>query len=579
MISASGEYIAVNTLWGTLAGRTTLSAPTSIQYESTAVKRIYGVDSSGAMSIVWDVWTASISASDISMTSSGGYVSNLISVESYAVDAEGGKHTLGYTLSKDYISPTTSTSTTTHTITLTQEGSGEQISITVTQAGRVSSSVSYGTPTVTSTSISTVAASGGTKYLTVYWSQTKTTTYDNGTTSSTTVTGNSTATVTSGSANNSSGAYISGGGVYVPSAGTTYYSSQRTAYTITAFTYTANGKSATASRTVYVYQSANTYTTSYKNYAVSLTNKGTGYVAAYDETVSISVSSTKEKYYTYTSGASTYVSTESCNAKLTSSYGSFYSGGTYVTSVTVADGSTVTFMPYENTGSSRTISVKATNSDSSSATYTLNITQNAALFNLEIKGSTSITASGGTIELTVVSTRNNSLYEISSSNVSVSGATLQSVVLNDILMDRYTVTISVAKNSSTSAKYITVTVTQPNGGLTEQYTIVQAASSSGGGTTTPTVTAEIDAYFQDTYMVYFDVYMYTTAGYIDENVVLKVQDSPDEYGTEYGSFEYPPPISDGELLSNTIEIYEHISPMYLCVYVGEELIEYDMINE
>lgn len=567
MAEVKGEYIAVNEL------KASAKDAKKMMFEGQNIRIAW---SEGKR--VWDVWETMLSATNFSVPSTyTTFTKTLMNLQSYGTDRLGVKHDMEYTISPTSISANTSTSSRTQSVTIKQTKTDKSISVTATQAGRVAQSTTYGTPSVTSTSISTVSASGNvTRYLTVYWSQTKTTTYDNGTTSSTTVTGSSTATVTSGSSQNNSGAYINNGGVYVPSAGTNYYTSQRTAYTISQFNYTANGiSSGTVYRTVYVYQSANTRTSEYRNHSVSLSSTSS-YVGAYNEMAYITANGSKELYYVYASGSSAYSSTESSKVTLTSSYGSFYSNGSYLSSITVNSGTQVLFSPNENESSSnRVISVVGKNYDNTSVSKTLNITQYAAEYYLEIKGTNTVVSAGGTLSWVILSTRNGKLCELTKSNISVgSGATIQSFTYNDVLGDRYNLVLSVGKNSNTSAKYITVTVKQPNG-ETASRTITQAASSGGS---TSNVTAEVEAYFMDMYTVQFDAYIYTTGSYIDDTITFKVQDGTDQYSTVYGEFSYPPPIYNGEYISNTISVYTYSPPMYLCVYVGNKIVGYRLIE-
>ena len=574
MAEAKGEYIAVNELKGTVS--TTAKDAVSVMYGSNKVRIAWAEGKR-----VWDVWETMLSANNSSIGSSATTITeSLFGLQSYGTDRLGMKHQMTGSehieFSPSSIGANNTTNSRTQNVVITQKKSGKSITVTATQAGRVAQSTTYGTPSVTSTSISTVAASGGTRSLTVYWSQTKTTTYDNGTTSSTSVTGSSTATVISGSAQSSSGAYISGGSVYVPSAGTNYYTSQRTAYTISQFNFTANGvSSGTVYRTVYVYQSANTRKSEYRNHSVSLSSTS-NYVGAYNELAYITVSGSKDLYYVYASGSSTYSSTESSKVTLTSSYGLFYSNGSYLSSVTVSSGTQVLFSPNENESSSnRTISVVGKNYDNTSVSKTLNLTQYAAEYYLEIKGANTIAASGGTLNWTVVSTRNDKLYQLTKNNVSVgSGASIQSFSYDDINEDRYNLVLSVGNNSSTSSRYITVTLTQPNG-ETASRTITQAAASQPS----QTITAEVDAYLMDNYTVWFEAFMYTTSGYINDEIYFKVQDGYERYSTVYGEYSYPPPVYDGEFISGEINISSRPFPMYLCVYVGDNLVKYRRIEE
>ena len=575
MAEAKGEYIAVNELKGTTSSTTAKDA-VSVSYGSNKVRIAWAEGKR-----VWDVWETMLSANNFSIGSSATTITeSLFGLQSYGTDRLGVKHQMTGSehieFSPPSITANTSTSNRTQNVVITQKKTSKSITVTATQAGRVAQSTTYGTPSVTSTSISTVAASGGTRSLTVYWSQTKTTTYDNETTSSTSVTGSSTATVTSGSAQNSSGAYISVGSVYVPSAGTNYYTSQRTAYTISQFNFTANGvSSGTVYRTVYVYQSANTRTSEYRNYSVSLSSTSS-YVGAYNELAYITASGSKDLYYVYASGSSTYSSTERSKVTLSSSYGLFYSNGSYLSSVTVSSGTQVLFQPNENESSSnRTISVVGKNYDNTSVSKTLNLTQYAAEYYLEIKGANTIAASGGTLNWTVISTRNDKLYQLTKNNVSVgSGASIQSFSYDDINEDRYSLVLSVGNNSSTSSRYITVTVTQPNG-ETASRTITQAAASQPS----QTITSEVDAYFMDYYTVWFEAFMYTTSGYINEEIYFKVQDGFERYSTVYGEYSYPPPVYDGEFISGEINVSSRFSPMYICVYVGDSLVKYRRIDE
>lgn len=578
MATATGTYIAVDELRATLSSTTANYVSeiyaTSDTTTAQLVKRMWLNDSSNYATIVWDVWNTVLTATIEDMPSAGGDVEDYLSVSSYGTDAEGGNHTLGYSVSPESISPTTSGSTTTKTVTVTQDGSGESVQLTAYIAGRVAQSTSYGTPSVTSTSISTVAASGNvTRYLTVYWSQTKTVTYDNGTTSSETVTGSSTATVTSGSANNSSGAYISSGGVYVPSAGTTYYTSQRTVYTISGYSFTANGVSRPVSSTVYVYQSANTRSTYYRNYNVSLSSSRTSVNPASD-TATITVTSTKESYYLYSSGSEQTIGSVSCNANLSTSDGQFYVNGSYSTSATLTNGGSVTFVPNANeTVYDRTLSIKAVNAESSSATYSLKITQLKAEFELSVKGETSIGASGGTIALNVVNTINGGFLTLGTSNVSVTNGYVESVVFNDITMDSWTVTVVINPNTTSNSRTSVVTITQPKSGNVETHAITQSAASSGQ----TTYKTRIDAWW-DGYNVWYTVLVSSSSsGYEEVDVTIKLQDTTDRYGTVYHQ-EDVSLITDMDEYNNSYDLGYYIEPLYVVVYHDNEIIGYRNVD-
>lgn len=571
MAEVKGEYIAVNEL------KASAKDAKEMRFEGQNIRIAWAEGKR-----VWDVWETILSASNFSVPATATTLTKtLLNLQSYGTDRLGAQHEMEYTISPTSISANTSTSSRTQSITIKQTKTDKSISVTATQAGRVAQSTTYGTPSVTSTSISTVSASGNvTRYLTVYWSQTKTTTYDNGTTSSTTVTGSSTATVISGSANNSSGAYISGGGVYVPSAGTTYYTSQRTAYTISQFNFTANGiSSGTVYRTVYVYQSANTRTTSYMNYYVGLT-PNTKYVSSINGAITIKVTATKDKYLSYASGSSEYDGVVGTNANLSSSYGTF--NDSTQTSVTVANGSSATFYAYENSSANeRNIYVSGVNSESSSAITSLTLIQSAAEVNLKISPeSTNIGASGGDVSFVVISTINEKLQTLSRSNVSISGSSgcsLTSLTINNVLEDRYDMKLYVSSNTTTSKKTFYVDVTQPNSGESVRGTINQEGKQSGGGTSG--VDVSIETYFESESEVYYFVYFTVPSGYFTGKVELRVQSTINSGGSSYGNIIYnSKTINDGDYLEGTLSLNNYTDPMYLAVYVENEFIRVRRID-
>lgn len=566
MAEVKSEHIAVNEL------RALSKDALNMMFEGSRIRIAWAEGKR-----VWDVWGTILSASNtISIESKATTLTkSLLNLQSYGTDRLGVNHDMAYTISPTSISANTSTSSKTHTVTVKQTATGKSVSVTATQAGRVATKTIYKTPSVTSTSISTVPASGNvTRKLTVYWSQVKETTYDNDTTSTETVTGSSTATITSGSENNSSGAYISGGGVYVPSAGTTYYTSQRTAFTISKFTFTANEvSSGTVSRTVYVYQSANTRSTYYRNYKVSLSSSRDS-LNSVSDTTTITVTSTKESYYRYASGSEQTIGNVSCNANLSTSDGQFYRNGTYSTSVTLANGGTVTFVPNANeTIYDRTLSIKAVNTDSSSTSYTLSIKQMKAEFELTIKGQSSISASGGTISLNVVNTMNGGFLTLGTSDVTVTNGYVESVEFNDVTMESWTVTVRINQNTTTSSRNAVVKVTQPKSGDVATHTITQAAASSGQ----TTYRAAIDAWW-DGYTAWYTVLVSSTSSsYETVDIVVKLQDSYDKYGYVYYE-ESINLITNMDEHNGSYDLGYYIDPLYVVVYHDNEIIGYKFVN-
>lgn len=244
MASSNGIYLAVNKLYGT--GSTTTANQVRAMYyhdsNSTTkqIRRAYSNNANNVATLVWDVWNAVLEASNFNIGSSGGTVADYANISSYGTDVANGTHILSHTVSPSTISPTVTDQSTTHNITVTQTATGRSVNIVGTQKGRVLVKTTYDTPSVKSTSINVIPAGGGTVNLIVSWEQTRLYTYDNNTTSKSTVTGTTTATVLAGSGS----ASISNGGVYKGSLGTTP-TSQATVYTITSYKFSANGVSAT----------------------------------------------------------------------------------------------------------------------------------------------------------------------------------------------------------------------------------------------------------------------------------------------------------------------------------------------
>ena len=359
MGTVKGEYIAVKELYGNMDGVVSVAA--GLKYNTQVGRRalLNGV-------IKYDHWITTLSAENFNAPASGGEVKDLVSVQSYGEDVMSEKHNLKVTFSPSTISVNSGTSSKAINVVVTQEGSNNQLNLVCTQAAAadvytLSHTLNVGTP----------SAKGGYVQVSVSWTK-----YKNG---SYYTSGTSYPSDISGYAS-ISGAYASGSKVYIPNAGTT--TSQPTAYTITSYTFTADGQTYSESGNKAIKLGYNSYYTEYKNYSVSLVSTS-DYVAASNELAYITASASKEKYITYDSGSSTYSGTESSKVTLTSSYGLFYSNGSYLSSVTVSSGTQVLFNPNENESSSnRTISVVGKNYDNTSVSKTLNLTQYAAEYYL-----------------------------------------------------------------------------------------------------------------------------------------------------------------------------------------------------
>lgn len=480
MATATGTYIAVDEIRATL-GSTTANYVSELRATgdtTTAqlVRRMWLNDSSNILTMVWDVWNTVLTATIENMPSEGGNVEDYLSVSSYGTDVNGEPHDLGYSFSPEYIDPTTSGSTTTKPVTVTQEGSGESVQLTAYIAGRVAVDTTYKTPTVTSTSISSVPASGNvTRYLTVYWSQEKVITYDNGTTSISTVTGSSVATVTNGSSGTGVGAYISGGGVYVPSAGTTYYTSQRTAFTISKFTFTANEvSSGTVSWTVYVYQDANNRksTTEYK---VTCGAANTDTLLGTGGTFSFSAKCDERYHYEYDSTEEEYTEWTGSSAKVT-----YSNGVTKVSTSSFTGSATITATVGENSYSyARSPRVTVTATGGGEPDYA-QVTQNAISYVFSrsnyTSGTVSVAGTASSITLDITSTRDGAAWVFDETDVEVSISADVTVTPDSYSGNTglYHVVVAMGENGST-ARTFTVEITQPTSGKTLTYTVNQAA--------------------------------------------------------------------------------------------------------
>lgn len=356
------DYIAINKLHGKTTGAIKEAKGIYMSDGSilSASRRTYI-----GSTLCWDVWKAIIEANNISVPSTAVSVKDYISVSSYGVDFANVNHQMGYSINPTTIEKNTSAQPRQINITITQTDTGEAISVIATQAANVVVSESYGQPSVSSASVNTIAASGGTATLTIKWSQVKTTTYSNGDKEQTTLTGTSTAKVTNGSGITNTS--ISNGNVNVPSAGYTTYTGNRTAYTITAYDFTANGVSRSVTgASISVLQSQNVRTTISKTYNISATpDTSTPNAAA--QKISISIASTYIEYYSYTSGAPNNNSGDiSTNCTISTDKGT-------LSNTTVANGGETTLTIGANTSTSANVVYTLTLSNGT--TKTLTITQ------------------------------------------------------------------------------------------------------------------------------------------------------------------------------------------------------------
>ena len=470
---------------------------TYVNGEWVNVKRILANEN---LKTFWEVVEYLLQANDtFTMPANGGLVESNLSIVSRVNKPDGTYDWVEYTVSPSNISPNTGTTSKEHTITITQKTSNLQITATCTQDSDTYYGIVYETPVVTSVTAATAEAVGEDVMLTVRYTQKVIYQYASGNREET-ISGAINPTIDSGSAKVSNvtrnGKYIK-----VPSAGTNKYTSDRTVYTVTGYSFTVNGKTKTVTGvSIDVKQEANIveYTTA--------TDGGLS-ISAYPETVpaafhssEITVTCYKNVRDVYTSGAYGDPVRENVEATLTSSTGTFYPYSP------IMGGSTTMFSPYENSTNQKVTHTINASVTIGSNTYTdsCTIVQDPVSYEFEVKplSISGITYLGQSdIKINITSTKNGHLWDISRSNISVSGGTGLSydIAIDDVDPEagKYTLTINVGANSTSSAKTFYVTVTQPESGNSERITIYQAAkpSSGGGGGTTTNAKATIEASF------------------------------------------------------------------------------------
>lgn len=558
MATATSQYIKINELYGMLEGSTILSAAKAVYVGSIPSKRVWA-----GSKIVWDVWDTTLSADNFEIPATGGNVEDYVEIISKMTSAEGENENINYTLSIDKISANTSTSTKTHNIVITQNITGKSITIVCTQEANTQLNVSYSTPTVVDTATEIIEAVGGSTMLAIKYSQTKTTHYANGNNIIETLEGSTTATAISGSAS-VSGATTNGPYVEMISAGTTSYSFARTVYTITSYSFTVNGKTKTVTgASIAIKQEANiveNYT--YSDYTLNLTSNVTTVNPVSNPNIYITVESYRIKAPVYTSGEYGTGTKENLNATLSTSYGT-------LSKTSVSNGDTVQFTPSENTGNNdRTITVNGKLTNYTSITDSISFTQVAAIYTFRVSPlSATFDFSGGTKEFIAITTRNDNVTDKPTVSSNNSAFTVESITLNDVLMDRYTIVIRASLNASSTARYGTISVTQPGSGEVQEISISQTAKPSSGDDTgggTSNVTANVDnAYWQNGTTIYYNVSFEGIDTYL-ESVTIELSDDAYGDGNVYASTSHET-ILPNDIIDGTLNIYYNIAPLYIVV--------------
>lgn len=248
--------------------------------------------------------------------------------------------------------------------------------------------------------------------------------------------------------------------------------------------------------------------------------------------VRVSVLCQRPATYTYTSG-STSNGIVDANATITTTSG-------ILSASSVAGSGAVTLTLPENTGSGRTITVKATAPDNTQDSATLQ--QQEVKYEFYSNTLAAIGASGGEMILLIFSTRNDKAFPITASNIAVSGITGTSVVVSvaDSTTGEYKVTVSgIGANTSTSQRTFTVTATQPSSGETVTWDATQAGASLIKGKVATILTAQFtnnSTYAGVSYQIYFDATdtTYYTGGTIS-NVTIQLNTKIDGTGTVIAS--------------------------------------------
>lgn len=475
MATVTGEYIKTNKLMGALSS--VGKQPIDLNYAGSRIYRAYYNGN-----IVWDVLKTVLTASDFTIGSAGGNVYNYAPINSYETDAVGVVTQLAYICSPEEISINNTTDSITHDIKVTQMNTGHTVNIVATQSAKQLISTNYGTPIVTSTYISSISAGGGTVWLTVYWQQVQELVYDNGTSTSTTITGSSVATVTGGIAGVGS---INAGGIYAPSLGTTL-TVESVAYTITSYSYIANGITANKTSNIIVNQLANNITnTVYGAYNLSISANSTATIPSSGDARTIYVTCTQDYTNTWASG-STESGVVNATATVSTNYGTFASHN-YATQISITGSGQATLSVVSNTGAARTVVVSAVVGN---VYREISILQNAVYYVFTQDQAEYVAGwRATTVTLTGTSTMNGSGHNVLKANVSANNNA--SVGVPDNYNGTFSVPISIPENSSTSQKTYTVTITQSGSGYQLSYKIYQDGKPKTNKLTWYTATATI----------------------------------------------------------------------------------------
>lgn len=375
-----------------------------------------------------------------------------------------------------------------------------------------------------------------------------------------------------GTTNNSgNNARVSGSKVIADPWPAKAYSRQKV-FTITSVSVTVNSVTGSKNPNLSVYQAANSITnTSYSASSSDLSlssNMQYPYATTHYSTIYVTATATQTD--TYTSGKTAQTTGVARSATLSVTSGSATLGNDNVSS-----GSSTTLTYGENTTfNKRSFTVTAKHNDNSNVTVNYTIIQEAADYQFEAKPSQcSFTETGGTAEIAIISTFNGVAAKPTVQS-KPTWITKVEIIYNDILEDRYTVTIIAAANSSTSSRSGNIVFKHPNASTPLNVSVTQ----QGKSTTTPTHTVEIDAWFNDAMTIGFTIIMSTGQTYINEDIYVRAQTGQYAYSEVLGEMSYPPPIYSGDQFNGEIVLNYYYNPVYIVVYVGESIIDFKIVS-
>lgn len=462
-MTATGEWHNINKLYGSVTGG---SGGQAKSLHTSLGRGRYGLINN---IVVYDLWYTTLSAPDsFWIGGAGGDVLDYVYVESYGKDWFDTKHEMAYTLSRYNIPENLDNYEKTWPITVTQIDTGIQITIICTQGP-----VEWTTEYALSMSLTTLPASGGYTYSTVYIY-----TYRNGKYYSYTTTNTTSMDGYSADGNNH---VLDDTWLYVRSAGTNYYSYTKNVYVITSYTFNYNGVLYEEDAYLYIYQKPNTreYTTVYN---VTMGVASVPSIGAEGGTFTVDALCQTAGGYKYESGASeitgswteapAYVYGDNCSINP-----SAFTGESTITATVDENDSTV----------KRAITVRARSANDMTAFAERTIYQDASTYYLtDINRSTStkeLTAAynQSTITCSVFSILNTSTpVAITSSDVSISTAIdnvkIDKIVISEIPAYQYNVVISIGTNATKVDRTATVTITK--NGKTMTFNVTQKAEAS-----------------------------------------------------------------------------------------------------